>query len=265
MKKSVQAVSASGRIECHEGAAAPSTTCSDNEYRRALGAFGWWAALGTSILTAMSFTIAVLTPPLSGPLCQAGCIAYPYQNIAERFPRDYWWMFPAIPATLFYLALMVALHHRAKRSRRPLASFALLLSAIAAAVLVGDYFVQLAVIQPSVLARETDGVAMLSQYNAHGLFIALEELGYLLMSISLACMAFTVPAASRLESSVRRLFWGAAVINLAAFVGILVIYGHAREYLFEIAVITVDWSVLIAGSLCLVPVFGRDKRAAAAA
>ena len=45
MKKSVQAVSASGRIECHEGAAAPSTTCSDNEYRQALGAFGWWAAL----------------------------------------------------------------------------------------------------------------------------------------------------------------------------------------------------------------------------
>lgn len=31
---------------------------------------------------------------------------------------------------------------------------------------------------------ETEGITLLTQYNAHGIFIALEELGYLLMSLS---------------------------------------------------------------------------------
>jgi hypothetical protein len=31
---------------------------------------------------------------------------------------------------------------------------------------------------------ETEGITLLTQYNAHGIFIVLEELGYLLMSLS---------------------------------------------------------------------------------
>ena len=31
---------------------------------------------------------------------------------------------------------------------------------------------------------ETDGIALLTQYNGHGIFIAMEELGYITMSIS---------------------------------------------------------------------------------
>jgi hypothetical protein len=39
---------------------------------------------------------------------------------------------------------------------------------------------------------ETDGIALITQYNEHGLFIAMEELGYITMSIALVfpCLCF---------------------------------------------------------------------------
>jgi len=76
------------------------------------------------------------------------------------------------------------------------------LSTIAALTLLADYFVQLTVVQPSLLAGERDGIALLSQYNPHGLFIALEELGYLLISLSLVCLMPALPPATRLERTV---------------------------------------------------------------
>jgi hypothetical protein len=220
--------------------------------------FGFWTSLGTGLSTTVTFAIAILTPPLSGSLCKEGCFNYPYLEIAARFPRDYYWMFAAIPATLLYVAWVIGLHARAIPERRLVAQLGLALSVMAALTLVGDYFVQLAVIQPSILADESDGISLLTQYNPHGAFIALEELGYLLLSLSLACIALSQPGATRLERTIRRLFIGGFVGNVAAFGWFLLKYGHARGYLFEIAVISVDWLVLIAGALMATAVFRRD-------
>ena len=138
---------------------------------------------------------------------------------------------------------------------------------MAALTLVGDYFVQLVVIQPSLHAGEADGISLLTQYNPHGLFIALEELGYLLMSLSLVCM---IPALSRINPARARhplALPPRARRNLAALCWFLLRYGHERGYLFEIAVISVDWLVLIVGAFMAAAVFRRDlataKRTAA--
>lgn len=40
----------------------------------------------------------------------------------------------------------------------------------------------------SLAKNETDDLGLIIQYNSHGLFIALEELGYILMSFSLASL-----------------------------------------------------------------------------
>jgi hypothetical protein len=173
-------------------------------------------------------------------------------------------MFTAIPATLLYVAWMIGLHARATRERRLVAQLGLALSVMAALTLVGDYFVQLAVIQPSIQAGESDGISLLSQYNPHGAFIALEELGYLLMSLSLACMALALPKATRLDRTIRRLFIGGFVANVAALGWFLLKYGHARDYLFEITVISVDWLMLIVGALLATAVFHRDVVSGAA-
>jgi hypothetical protein len=227
--------------------------------------FGFWAALATGTSTLGTFAIAIATPPLSGALCKEGCFDYPYLDIAERFPRDYLWMFPAIAATLLYVALTAALYARVPLGGRVVARLGLLLSGMAALTLVGDYFVQLAVIQPSLRAGEGDGISLLSQYNPHGVFIALEELGYLLMSLSLVCMISALSRSNRLERAIRWLFGLGFVTNLLALCWFLLRYGHERGYLFEIAVITVDWLVLIAGAFMAAAVFRRDLAAARAA
>ncbi len=226
--------------------------------RLANARFGFWTALSTGATTLVSFGIAIFTPPVSGAFCREDCIGYPYLDIAARFPRDYYWMFPAIVATLLYVALLVGLHGRAAADRKSFSLFAVVLAAMAALLLVGDYFIQLAVVQPSVLAGEADGISLLTQYNPHGLFIALEELGYLLMSASLACMAPALSRATRLERVVRWFFVGGLIVNAVALIWIALRLGHARGYLFEIAVISVDWLVLIAGAFMLAVVFRRD-------
>jgi len=220
--------------------------------------FGFWASLSTGCLTLITFIMAILTPPLSGPFCREGCYQYPYLDIASRFPRDYYWMFPAMVATLLFVSLVIALHERYAPDKRGLSLLAVVLAAMGALVLVGDYFVQVAVIQPSVLAKESDGVSILTQYNPHGLFIALEELGYILMSLSLAVTALPMSSSTRMERAVRWLFLTQALIGLGFLCFIVTMKGHTREYLFEIAIISVVWLALVAGAFILSVVFHRD-------
>jgi hypothetical protein len=220
--------------------------------------FGFWAALATGIATLVTGAIAISTPPLSGPLCREGCVRYPYLDIAARFPRDYFWMFPALLATMLYVAFMLALQARATHARRLMGQLGVALAVLGALTLLGDYFVQLAVVQPSLLAGETGGLSLLTQYNPHGIFIALEELGYLLMSASLACMAPALPGATPLERAVRRLFVGGLVVALAALVYFMLRHGHRREYFFEIAVIAIVWLTMIPGAFMMAVVFRRD-------
>jgi hypothetical protein len=227
--------------------------------------FGVRAAVATALGTTITFAMAIATPPLSGQLCKGGCFDYPYLDIAARFPRDYYWMFAAIVATMLYLAWMVSLEARASSERRSVARVGFALAIMATLTLVGDYFVQLAVVEPSLLAGESDGISLLTQYNPHGVFIALEELGYLLMSLSLACVVPALPRRTRLERAMRWVLAGGFVANLAAFGWFLLIYGHGRGYLFEIAVISVDWSVLISGATMSAVLFRRDLAVARAA
>jgi hypothetical protein len=51
---------------------------------------------------------------------------------------------------------------------------------MAATLITADYFIQLRVVQPAILRGELDGLAPLTQYNPHGVFIALEDAAYLL-------------------------------------------------------------------------------------
>lgn len=124
-----------------------------------------------------------------------------------------------VPATLLlfsFLVLVVCIHGRADEGRKPFTLTALVLAAISVTILSSDYFVQLSVIQPSVLRGETDGIALLSQYYPHGVFIALEELGYLLMSAALlfATPAFVAPG--RLNALLPWLFVRTFVLSVAA-------------------------------------------------
>ena len=78
------------------------------ESEKSILKFGYTISLATALLTIITFAIAILTPPLSGPFCTTGGFLYPYTDIAGRFPRDYYWMYPAMVLMVSYLLMMIS-------------------------------------------------------------------------------------------------------------------------------------------------------------
>jgi hypothetical protein len=218
---------------------------------------GFCAAILTTLLTVVTFIIAFNTPPLSGPGCTAGCFTYPYSDIASRFPRDYYWMYLAILLSLVYYVLMVAIHYFAPADKKVFSQIGMSFALISTATIVIDYFLQLSFIQPSVVLGETDGIALLSQFNPHGVFIVLEEIGFLMMSLSMLCMAPAIVGNTKVEKAIRWLFVVCFALNAIALSLYTVFYGIHREYRFELATISINWLTLITTGVLLSIMFGR--------
>lgn len=218
---------------------------------------GFYAALFTTILTLITFGIAFATPPLSGPNCLSGCFTYPYSDIASRFPRDYIWMYPAMVLSLVYYILMVSIHYFAPAEKKIYSHIGLSFALISMATLVIDYFLQVSVIQPSVVLGESDGISLLSQFNPHGVFIVLEEIGFTMMSFSMLFMAPVFAGKTKPEKAVRWIFTGNFLLTFVSFILFSIFYGIFREYRFEIAAISVNWLALIASGIPLSMIFRR--------
>jgi hypothetical protein len=205
----------------------------------------FWIATLTAIATAIAFLVAALTPPKGGPFCVENCVGYPYTDIAAYIPRDFLWMYPGLlPAPLFVMMLS-GIHERTAYDRRRFSRLGMVLSLMAATLLTADYFIQLRFIQPAVVKGELDGLAALTQYNPHGVFIALEEAGYLLMAVAFLFADLAIPPANRLYRLIRWVFGIGFTAVTILFVGLSIAYGLDVEYRFEVAAIAVDWTVLI--------------------
>ncbi|HEY3317522.1 MAG TPA: hypothetical protein VGK50_03760 [Coriobacteriia bacterium] len=224
-----------------------SATVDDSRVRRAI----FWAAVFTALTAAVSFGVAVTTPPRTGPFAApATALVYPYANAVQFVPRDFLWMYPALLMMLAFLALAVCLHESAlDRSRLPGAVGASL-AAVSFGVISVDYFIQLQTVQPALLKGEAAGVAALSQYNPHGVFITLENLGFLVMALSFAFIAVSL-GPSGLERAARWVLLAAAAAAGVAFVGMSLVFGFDLEYRFEVAIITIDWFTLMVSGVLI--------------
>ena len=107
---------------------------------------------------------------------------------------------------------------------------------------------------------ETEGIALLTQYNDHGVFIALEELGYLLMSLSLFLMALTFSRRSSLEKNLKRVLTLPFILTIVSLVAFLVQYGVDRSYRFEVATISFVWLMLIIAGVMAAVYFRQRMR-----
>jgi hypothetical protein len=123
-----------------------------------------------------------------------------------------------------------------------------------------DYFIQLTVIQPSLIKGETEGLALFSQYNPHGIFIALEDLGYLMMSLAFLFAGASFAKDERLERAMRWLFILSSLISIGAFIVLTLIYGQNLEYRFEVTIITINWIALILAGIMLSVFFKHATR-----
>jgi hypothetical protein len=218
---------------------------------------GFWSAILTALFTASALAIGVATPPRSGPFCASACVTYPYTDIAAFVPRDYLWMYPAFLSALIFVVLIACIHHIASGEKKLFSQIGLSFALISATVLAIDYFLQLAVIQSALLKGEPEGLSLFSQYNPHGIFIALEDLGYLLMSAAFLFLATVFDERNKIERTVHWLFIASFVLTVSSFVILSLLYGKDLDYRFEVAAILINWTVLIVSGVLLSIFFKR--------
>jgi hypothetical protein len=121
-----------------------------------------------------------------------------------------------------------------------------------AAILVVDYASQLTFLQPALLLGETEGLSPWSQYNPHGIFIALGNVGYGLLSFAFIFVgAAMVGTPWKLWPAAGWVFVCGGALVLAALVLYSTVYRLRLEYRFEVAAIGVAWLVLIAAPVLL--------------
>ena len=218
---------------------------------------GFWAAILTAALAAVSFGVAVTTPPRSGPFAAPGsAIPYPYTTAAQFVPRDFLWMYPALLMMLAFLVLAACVREPGAGGRKVFATIGSSLAVASFTIIAIDYFIQLRTVQPALLRGEWDGLAILSQYNPHGVFIALEELGFLAMGLSFAFLALVL-GSSRLERVTRWVYLASSALIVAAFVGMSWYFGFGLEYRFEVTAISLGWLTLMISGILLAFVFRR--------
>lgn len=216
---------------------------------------GFWAAVATALFAAMALGIGVTTPPRSGPFAAPGtALAYPYAGASSFVPRDFLWMYAALLMVLAFFVLAACIHSRASDDRKLSSTLGLHFAGMSVTVLAIGYFIQLQTVQPGLLAHEAESIVALSQYNPHGVFIALENLGFLAMSISFLFLAFSL-GGSRLERVARRVLLISALAAFALFLGLWLYLGFGLGYTFEVWVILLNWLTLIVSGVLFALLF----------
>jgi hypothetical protein len=219
-----------------------------------------WAAILTAVMAVVSLIMAVTTPPRSGPYCQSGCVGYPYTDAAAYVPRDYLWMYPAIVLTLLAMALMECIHSNPPPSRALLSRIGVAFTIMGVAILVVDYASQLTVIQPALLIGETEGLSPWSQYNPHGIFIALENVGYVLLNLAFLFIGIAiVRMPTRLWRAAGWVFAGGGALTFVMLVFYSAFYRVRLDYRFEVTAIAITWLVLIVAPVLLAIAFLRRE------
>jgi hypothetical protein len=217
-----------------------------------------YASLAVAAITVVTFGLALLAVPISGANCSGDCLGYPYLDTLDRFPRDYIWMYAAMVLLIAYLVFVLSLRAVLLPRGAVLADVTAAVAVASTVVLVPTYFVQALVVPASLAAGETEGITLLTQYNPHGVFIALEEVGYLLMSVSFLAMVPLLKMDGMRTRVIRWLFAGAFVVPVLALIAYSAAYGLDRMDRFEVVVISVDWLVLIINGVLIARLL-RDR------
>jgi hypothetical protein len=228
---------------------------------RAEALFGFWIGVVTAVLGTIALAMAVTNPPRSGPYCSISCIEYPYTNAAAFVPRDYLWMYPAALLALAFVVLVTCVHRYARDDLKSFSLVALCFASLGATMILSDYIIQIAVVQPSLLDGQVNGLSLFSQHNPHGIFIALENGGYALMGLAFLFTGLSIDSLNRLERIVRRLLIIGAVVVIGLLLSFSAVYGKNLGYHFEVLALVIDWIVLIFAGVLLGVVFKRLIRA----
>lgn len=93
--------------------------------------------------------------------------------------------------------------------------------------------------------------------SSNGIFIALEELGYLLMSLVFLYLAPVFSSRTRLKRAIRWLFLASFAAAIASLAAVLALRGMDWQLVFEIIIISIVWLTLITAGILLALLFRR--------
>lgn len=219
---------------------------------------GFYSSWSLITLTVITFGFAMTAIPPSGPNCPGNCMNYPYPDILSYYPRDYYWMYLAVFQLCAFLIFMIANHFAAPLERKIFSFISVAFAMISTTILLGDYFLQFSVVPISVMKGQTEGIALLTQYNGHGIFIVLEELGFTMMSIAFIFLSPIFSMKNRLEHAIRWILLMPFVVNVFAFIFYSIQFGLDRDYRYEVAAITINWLVTILAGVLIGVFFKRE-------
>ena len=212
---------------------------------------GFWSATLTAVLAAVFIGVGIFGSS------STELIQYPYVLSTIR-PIDYGVWIPGFLIAPILVVLIACIHFQAPANKKIFSQIGLSFALIYAGIITADYFIQLTVILPSILSNETEGLALFSMYNPHGLLVALESLGYLMMNTGLLVIAAVFDGRSRVERAIRWLFVIGFVLAVGSF-SVITLAGYEIVY-FEIAIITINVIVPIAAGALLSLFFKRIER-----
>ncbi|MHB0935425.1 MAG: hypothetical protein ACYC6A_03455 [Armatimonadota bacterium] len=155
-----------------------------------------------------------------------------------------------------FILAMLALHHGAADEKKIWTHAALLFIVIYAMYVTLNYVVQLAMVIPLNLRGELGELRILDQ-TPHSLFWNVDALGYIFMGLA---TLFAVPAFAKsgLEGWTRGFFLAHALVTpLIAFV-----YFYPT-FSYRLLLLGAPWMITASGSLLLLALYFRSKRAAA--
>lgn len=207
-------------------------------------------AQGISALLSMSsiaalVTALVMAPPRSGPFCQeAECVTYPYTDAAEFVPNDYVWMYPAILMCLVFFTWVVMVLCGYVPGRSIAVKVTIGLAGMSVFTLLLAYGIQLLVMQPALVLGETESLSAWSQYNPHGLFIALESAGNWLAGLALIALSIAISAHGSSLCWIQRLSLVSGVVIIGLLPIMAAMYRTDLAYRFEVFSISILWPTL---------------------
>jgi hypothetical protein len=223
---------------------------------------GWWAGVLITLAAAAAWILVMVVPgalPRSGANCTGGvgsCLTYPYTDAAAYVPNDFLWMIPAFLLGPLLVVLLTVLLNDVPAPRQALARISLRLATVSAALLMVDYYVQFTTVQASLVRGETGGgLSLLSQFNPHGVFIALEDLGYATMLSALAVAAPALPRITRPERVLRRLLAVAGTCGALLLPVLLAALGRDLDYTYEVLALAIAWTTLLVTGILAAIIF----------
>lgn len=210
---------------------------------------GFWAAILTAILAAVFITLGLFGS--SSWDYYPGMVNYVWTLVKTI---DYVLFIPAFLLAPVFVVLMVCIHYHASLEKKLFSLIGLAFALVYATIITTDYFILWTVTLPSIISAETANISLLSMYNPHGIFVALESLAYLIMSVALL---FIVPVfeGGKIEQALRWIFIVGFILAIGSLISTFLL-GY-DIVMFEIIIITIYCPILIVSGILMSIMFKK--------